>query len=56
MIGNCLVMGVDWRALTWGDYLLTLTAWNVAQAQDGAGGGCGDFTRLKKAMAAHTVH
>lgn len=57
MIGNCLVMGLDWRELGWKEYQINLAAWNASQETDGSGGsGPKDFSRLKRAMDAHTVH
>lgn len=47
-------MGVDWHSLTWWEYQVMLTEWNLRQP--GGADGEKDFTRLKLAMDAHTVH
>lgn len=46
-------MGLDWRVETWPSYQMALAGWNANQDGDE---GPKDFTRLKKAMDAHTVH
>lgn len=50
-----MIMGADWRSLTWQEYLIRLAGWNAAHDPD-APRGDQDFSRLKRAMDAHTVH
>lgn len=45
-------MGLDWRTLTWPHYQMLLAGWNAQHGEDG-GKGEVDYTRLKRAMAAH---
>lgn len=47
-------MGLDWRTLGWKEYQMALAGWNATQSTDESQGK--DFTRLKRAMEAHTVH
>jgi hypothetical protein len=47
-------MGRDWRAMTWLEYQITLAGWNANQSGEQPEGR--DFSRLKRAMEAHTVH
>lgn len=50
-------MGVDWRALGWKEYQMTLAGWNAQHAEDRtAGTGHDDFSRLRRAMKAHSIH
>lgn len=48
-------MGLDWRQIGWAEYQIALAGWNANQESDGKGGEA-DFSRLKRAMDAHTVH
>lgn len=55
MIGNCLVMGVDWRALGWSEYQMMLAAWNAAHSDEKPKGEP-DLDRLRAFTAAHSLH
>ena len=52
---NCSMMGVDWRGLTWWQYQAHLSVWNDRQNGEGDKP-VADVDRLKRAMAAHSIH
>jgi hypothetical protein len=53
---NCRLMnGLDWRTVGMPEYQTMLAAWNLRHDPDGPKGS-GDFTRLKRAMTAHSIH
>lgn len=46
--------GADWKTMGWVEYQTTLAFWNLSHSPDG--GKATDTSRLKRAMAAQSVH